>query len=308
MKYKWNVLTDLPDSTNRNPAIGWQWVHTKADASERTIAQLIPNARIEVATATGPALLLRHNLDLGSAGGACRIGWISEAAGNPDNFSGLQQLNDVNQLAFILNNVTSFVAIDRGIQVGSSSAVVEFDTTSGKDLQIEPRGANAANGSVCTIFRRNDATPASGQRVLRVQESISGGPGKVDRFNVWSDNTAGQGGAGVPEDQFFSLDDVGSVRGDTGFRYDSAGTKLDCIVDGALAWAALAAGGIDYTGIAAPANPASGVRRLFTDTATGELSVRTNAGATVSLEGAGGGGITSRESFLDFGTRLVAFA
>ncbi len=50
---------------------------------------------------------------------------------------------------------------------------------------------------------------------------------------------------------------------------------------------------IDLTGIAVPANPAAGTRRLFADSATGELSVRTNVGTTVSLEGAGGGGGTS---------------
>jgi hypothetical protein len=47
---------------------------------------------------------------------------------------------------------------------------------------------------------------------------------------------------------------------------------------------------MDVAQIAAPANPAAGTRRLFTDQATGELSVRTNAGTTVSLE-AGATGI-----------------
>ena len=44
----------------------------------------------------------------------------------------------------------------------------------------------------------------------------------------------------------------------------------------------------DFAQIAAPANPGAGVRRLFTNSATGEISVRTSAGATVSLEGGGG--------------------
>jgi len=44
----------------------------------------------------------------------------------------------------------------------------------------------------------------------------------------------------------------------------------------------------DFGEIAVPANPAINVRRLFVDSATGELSVRTNAGATVSLEAGGG--------------------
>ena len=41
-----------------------------------------------------------------------------------------------------------------------------------------------------------------------------------------------------------------------------------------------------FDDISTPANPGIGQRRLFVDTATGELSVRTNGGITVSLEGA----------------------
>lgn len=44
----------------------------------------------------------------------------------------------------------------------------------------------------------------------------------------------------------------------------------------------------DYTDmheVPVPANPDGGVRRLFVDDATGEMSVRTTAGSTVSLEG-----------------------
>jgi hypothetical protein len=40
----------------------------------------------------------------------------------------------------------------------------------------------------------------------------------------------------------------------------------------------------DHSQIAAPANPSAGTRRLFVDSATGKLSVRTSAGATVVLE------------------------
>lgn len=45
----------------------------------------------------------------------------------------------------------------------------------------------------------------------------------------------------------------------------------------------------DFPGItgAEAGTPASGTRRLFTNSATGELSVRTSAGATVSLESGG---------------------
>ena len=46
----------------------------------------------------------------------------------------------------------------------------------------------------------------------------------------------------------------------------------------------------DVAQISVPSNPAAGARRVFVDSATGKLSVRTNAGATVSLEEVGGNG------------------
>ena len=52
---------------------------------------------------------------------------------------------------------------------------------------------------------------------------------------------------------------------------------------------------LDVGDIATPSNPGAGVRRLFDDTGTGELSVRTSAGATVSLEGGGGGAPTNAQ-------------
>jgi hypothetical protein len=61
---------------------------------------------------------------------------------------------------------------------------------------------------------------------------------------------------------------------------------------------------IDFGDIGTPSNPAAGKRRLFLDTTSGELSVRTSGGATVSLEGAGGGGgdvsTTTSNTYGDF--------
>jgi hypothetical protein len=47
----------------------------------------------------------------------------------------------------------------------------------------------------------------------------------------------------------------------------------------------------DLDNLATPANPTAGTRRLFVDSGTGEISVRTSGGATVSLEGGGGGDV-----------------
>jgi hypothetical protein len=52
----------------------------------------------------------------------------------------------------------------------------------------------------------------------------------------------------------------------------------------------LGAAYFDIGQIAVPANPAAGTRRVFVNSATAELSVRTSGGATVSLESGGGGG------------------
>lgn len=47
---------------------------------------------------------------------------------------------------------------------------------------------------------------------------------------------------------------------------------------------------LDFDDTTTPANPAAGIRRMFVDSVTGEVSVRTSAGTTVSLEAQGGGG------------------
>ena len=54
---------------------------------------------------------------------------------------------------------------------------------------------------------------------------------------------------------------------------------------------------MEFDQITAPTNPVAGTRRLFVDSADGKLKVRTSAGASTSLEEAGGGG-TSKESHI----------
>jgi hypothetical protein len=49
----------------------------------------------------------------------------------------------------------------------------------------------------------------------------------------------------------------------------------------------------DWTQIPTPSNPATGTRRLFVDSGTGRLSVRTSAGTTVDLENTAGSGYTT---------------
>lgn len=96
-------------------------------------------------------------------------------------------------------------------------------------------------------------------------------------------------------------------QGDSNVEVIDAGTgQVDIDVDNALQARFTVAGGLamsndinlgtnymDVAQITTPANPGAGVRRLFVDSGSGELSVRTNAGTTVSLEQAGGGGLNT---------------
>ena len=65
---------------------------------------------------------------------------------------------------------------------------------------------------------------------------------------------------------------------------------------------------LDVDDIAVPANPGAGIRRLFVNTATGEISVRTNAGTTVSLEAGAAGGEVNTHSSLGGGSFALTAA
>lgn len=61
----------------------------------------------------------------------------------------------------------------------------------------------------------------------------------------------------------------------------------------------------DMANLATPANPGAGVRRLFTDSGSGQLSVRTSSGTTVSLEAGGTAQSTHIKAFIAGGDTLV---
>jgi len=93
---------------------------------------------------------------------------------------------------------------------------------------------------------------------------------------------------------------------DTGLAWATSG-KLDLTVGGTIEMS-VSGSGIDFQTnyadideIAVPTNPPTNTRRLFTDSASGELSVRTASGTTVSLEQSGGGGSSE---WTDTGTTL----
>ena len=67
---------------------------------------------------------------------------------------------------------------------------------------------------------------------------------------------------------------------------------------------------MEFSNLSTPSNPTSGKRRMYVDSATGELSVRTSAGTTLSLEtavGGGGGGdvfLNQTNTFGDFDNKF----
>ena len=121
------------------------------------------------------------------------------------------------------------------------------------------------------------ANPASGTR--RIFTNTATGALSV-RTNAGTTVSLEAGGGGSPG------------GADTQLQYNNSGvfSGLSTLTTDGTNIAIAATAYTDIVQRAAPANPGAGTRRLFTDTATGELSVRTSAGATVSLEGSGGGG------------------
>ena len=76
------------------------------------------------------------------------------------------------------------------------------------------------------------------------------------------------------------------------YTWSIAGTPVATLTAAGLGMGVAAAIGmgenyITMDDISTPANPGVGARRIFVDTATGELSVRTNGSTTISLEAAG---------------------
>lgn len=73
---------------------------------------------------------------------------------------------------------------------------------------------------------------------------------------------------------------------DTQVQYNNSGAfgGISAITTDGVNMVVAATGYADVAQRGTPANPGAGTRRVFTDSGTGELSVRTSAGTTVSLE------------------------
>lgn len=140
-----------------------------------------------------------------------------------------------------VNGVPILTIQSEGITIGATGTVAILDTPDGKDLRLNPGGANIVNGQMFYLRRRNTVNPASGQRLARFQENVFG-PGFIDRFSIWSDDTFGEGGIGIPNDQKMSYDDLSSLRGDTFHRYNSTLNQLELFVDGTKVYEAKANG------------------------------------------------------------------
>jgi len=86
-------------------------------------------------------------------------------------------------------------------------------------------------------------------------------------------------------EKLLSIPDELQINEESGLNADGAGGGGSGTLTSEIGDAYL-----EFGDITAPSNPAVGSTRLFLDTSTGELSVRTSSGTTVSLEAAAAGG------------------
>lgn len=239
IKQVWDVVADVPISEQDAVVARLQsWGHTKTDASYQEDFYMAASYRPFFATQSGRAFLLRRNEDLGNVGGGGYLGFVEDTAGHEGKFTGFRTLGGT--FVVLNRNITVASFVSSGLQIGAASTPARIDTTNGRDLRMEIRGANLVNGDLLQIQRRSPVTIAAGQRLLHAQENITG-PGLVDRFSIWSDNAAGEGGIGIPFDQKLSFDDS-ATRGNTWLKYLSGSTELECTIDGLQVWTATAAG------------------------------------------------------------------
>lgn len=123
------------------------------------------------------------------------------------------------------------------------------------------------------------ANPAAGTRRLFVDS----GTGKISvRTSAGATTSLEESGGAAPVDSVFTRTGaVVAVSGD--YSANEVTNAFDKIANNDMG-----AKYFDLGNLATPANPAASKRRVFVDSVSGKLSVRTNAGATVSLEEQGG--------------------
>lgn len=171
---------------------------------------------------------------------------------------------DLDMGGFNIKNVLEIKSTTAGVDLLSSATGWDIEVPTGATVDII---INAA-----TEYTFTSTTLDMGQNILSNFALLQG----ITTTNQIDDTTSGWlFGVATGHNYRLAVNSVNKATLDT--------NTLDLAVD-----IDMNGNYIDFDQIAAPSNPAAGTRRLFTDSATGELSVRTSGGTTVSLEGGGG--------------------
>ncbi len=237
-------------------------------------------------TNTGDLRLERTVLNVGDAGG---LEFLAVTAGNgfgwllqsPDLLSGNIPLVFLSRDGAIDWTERLRFTLDGAIfQFGQSTAIV----TSAGDLALEPAGnlrVGVGDNSTSVLIVSGAPTPSDEGSEIRLEMAAD----HDTTFDYWfidileDDFRVGQ--TGFDRLVFNNLGTVFSFQQAIEINTTAGDMKLD--PSGNID---LLANYVELDQQAAPANPASGTRRLYVDSGTGELSVRTSGGSTVSLEGA----------------------
>ena len=180
--------------------------------------------------------------------------------------------NDINQIQAL-----GFQDIGGQISVADDAAGFNFVTTSDRPFRFTPNATN--------VLDIDD-----GGIIMLGSSNIAMGNNNITGLNQLAFNETGQ----TITDGVSALT-VAVGSGDTIDLEVNSGVQMridDGFVD-------LFNQFVDISNLATPANPAAGTRRMFVDSGTGELSVRTSGGTTVSLETGGGGSQTPWLSDID---------
>ncbi len=193
------------------------------------------------------------------------------AKGNKNNsFGAFYQ--DISEIAAPTNPTAG----TRRIFVNSATGKLSVRTSGGTTVSLEEGGGGSQTPWTQDIDADGfDLTDLSN---LEFRNTTGAPAGTVP--SLWAD--ANGITLNVPTADLFSF----TVNGNTVFTFSETAIGVDAAY-------------VDLSNLATPANPPVGTRRMFVDSGTGELSVRTSGGTTVSLEGAGGGSQTPWTSNID---------
>ena len=222
--------------------------------------------------------------------------------------SGVTSINsgviiDGDLLGGVYGSITGIGAASQALDMNTSHKIVNLaDPTLAQDAATMAYvdSVTAAQNELSELTDTNIVTPASGHILI------------YDGVDTW-DNKIMSGDATLAASGAITI--TSNAVADAEIAAHTS-TKITITTKGQLNSGiiyddqnnSLGAFYLDIDDIAVPANPSAGFRRLFVNTATGEISVRTSAGVTVSLEAGAAGGEVNTHSSLGGGSFALTAA